>query len=96
MEIVPLPGNVMFDSPAAGGFVNAIAFASTGDEFVSQLTRSLVEYGVELKSIEWLRPLTDVLAMRDTEPLLFEQALSLKDGEVRYGTLHTYLRNDKG
>jgi hypothetical protein len=95
VEVIPLPGNIMFDSPAAGGFVNAIAYAGSADEFVSSLAKSLSEYGVRLKAIQRLRPLTDVLAGSDTEPRLFDEALLLKDEEVRYGTLHTYAQNDE-
>ena len=85
----------MFDSPAAGGFVNAVAYASSANEFVAQLATSLSDYGVKLRAIEGLKPLTDVLASRETEPRLFDQALLLRDGEVRYGTLHTYASDDE-
>jgi predicted Fe-Mo cluster-binding NifX family protein len=81
----------MFESPATGGFVNAVAYAQHEREFCEKATRVLQEYGVRVLAIEGITPVEDVLKTKEIEPALVEAIRELSpEQDARLGSLFCY------
>jgi hypothetical protein len=94
--VTPRPANSMFTNPeAAGGFINAVAFARSITDLVIQVRRALDGYGVDLRELDGAAPLEEELAYKPIEAPLMEQVRQLVVGEVRFGTLFTYPHDDR-
>jgi len=53
--VAPLPGNTMFTGPTIGGFIAAVAYAVSKDDFAQKVTSFLTEYNVAVRTVEGVR-----------------------------------------
>lgn len=94
-EVVPLPGNVLFNAPALGGFIAAAAYAADADEFAHKVTRELEEYGVSVKEVSGIERLANVLLQKPIEDRLAAALETLKPDAVALGSLFTFQTDDE-
>lgn len=75
---------------ARGAYVNAVGLASSSANFEMQLRESLVELGFEVVEIDDLELLSERQTKEGPSEELIELAKLSVDGEIKFGSFHTY------
>jgi hypothetical protein len=89
-QVLPRPGDTLFEKPCGGGFIVGVAYARDAGEFARKLRAELGGYGVDVANVSDPRPLREVLDEKPIEVRLHEALDGLSEDGVRLGTLFTY------